>query len=121
MQEIDEEVRNINEKPVNFKINNCAQCNLVLNFPAIFFYCGHYFHSLCLYSNTKDITELHCHKCYNNRKQIYIKNIENEKIFKIINSEEGLEKELSVQKNHIDFIHILYSKGLFKYMNKSNK
>ena len=121
MKEIDEEMKNIKEKPVNFKISKCAKCNLFIDFPAIFFYCGHYFHSLCFYTNAKDITQIHCYKCYNNEKQIDIKNIENEKIFKIINNEEGLERELSIQKNHIDFIHILYSKGLFKYMNKSNK
>ena len=116
-QEIDEELYNAKEKPVRIKLTKCDECNMGIDFPVLAFRCGHYFHVLCISYYTKDLRLAFCPKCSGFRKKIMNKELESQKIYNILNNEKGLEKELNKQSNHIDFINMLYSKGLFKFNN----
>ena len=120
-QEVDEEINILKEKPTKIHLTKCDECNLGIDFPVISFRCGHYYHSLCLYYYYKDLRVAHCPKCIGFGKKIINKYIESEKIYNIINNEEGLEKELNKQNNHIEFINRLYSKGLFRFNTTVNK
>ena len=107
-QEVDEEINILKEKPTKIHLTKCDECNLGIDFPVISFRCGHYYHSLCLYYYYKDLRVAHCPKCIGFGKKIINKYIESEKIYNIINNEEGLEKELNKQNNHIEFGVNLY-------------
>lgn len=115
IHEIDEEINNLKEKPLNLRLTKCDECNMGIEYPVIFFKCGHYFHYICLNYYIKDFRNAHCPKCIVFRKQILNKNLESQKIYQSLNSEENLEKELNKHDNHIDFINMLYSKGLFRF------
>ena len=119
-QEVDEELYNVKEKPVKIKLTKCDECNMGIDFPVFAFRCGHYFHSLCISYYTKNLRFAFCPKCSGFKKKIMNKEMESQKIYCILNNEEGLEKELNRQNNHIDFINMLYSKGLFKFNNNNS-
>ena len=116
-QEIDEELYIAKEKPIKIKLTKCDECNMGIDFPVLAFRCGHYFHSLCVNYYTKDLRFAFCPKCFSFRNKIMNKEAESQKIYSILNNEEGLQKELNKQSNHIDFLNMLYSKGLFKFNN----
>ena len=42
------EINNFNSQAIKFKLNKCDECNMTINFPCIFFYCGHCFHTSCI-------------------------------------------------------------------------
>ena len=119
-QEVEDEINNLKEKPIKLNLIKCNQCNMIIELPVVLFKCGHYYHALCLHTYSKDWKNIHCPQCYIYRKKINNINLEKEKIYNALNSEEGMEKELSKQKNHIDFMNRLYGKGLFKF-NIANK
>ena len=118
--EVEEEINNLKEKPINLRLIKCDECNMGIDFPVILFKCGHYYHVLCLNYYSKDLRNAHCPRCFIYKNKINKINMESEKIYNELNNEKGLEKELRKQSNHIDFINRLYSKGLFKF-NIANK
>ena len=120
IQEVHENIKNLKEKPMNVRLTKCDECDMGIDFPIILFRCGHYYHSLCLYYYEKDLRAAFCPKCFSYRKKINAFNVECEKLYNALNSEEGMEKELSKQSNHIEFVNKLYSRGLFK-LNVTNK
>ena len=121
IQEVHENIKNLKEKPININLTKCDECDTGIDFPVILFRCGHYYHSLCLYYYEKDFRLAHCPKCSNFLKKINAFNLECEKIYNILNSEEGMEKELSKQSDHLDFMNKLYSRGLFKIKVTNNE
>ena len=42
------EINNFNSQAIKFKLNKCDECNMTINFPCLFFYCGHCFHTSCI-------------------------------------------------------------------------
>ena len=120
IQEVHENIKNLKEKPISISFTKCDECDMAIELPVILFRCGHYYHSLCLYYYEKDFRLAHCPKCSSFRKKMITYNLECEKIYNALNSEEGMEKELSKQTNHIEFVNKLYSRGLFK-LNVANK
>ena len=120
IQEVDEDIYNMKERPIDVKLTKCDECNLVIDYPVLLFRCGHYYHILCLSYYFKDLKNAHCPRCFEFRKKVYTKSLESEKIYNILNNEEAFNKELNKYSNQIDFLNILYSKGVFKF-NKENK
>ena len=120
IQEVDEDIYNMKERPIDVKLTKCDECNLVIDYPVLLFRCGHYYHILCLSYYFKDLKNAHCPRCFEFRKKVYTKSLESEKIYNILNNEEAFNKELNKYSNQIDFLNILYSKGIFKF-NKTNK
>ena len=120
IHDIDEEITNIEDKPVSLILRKCDECREGIECPLVFFKCGHYFHDICLHFYYQDFRRAHCPKCVTFRNQIITKNKQSEKIYNALNNEERLEQELKKYENHIDFINVLYSKGLFKF-NKDKK
>ena len=114
IQEVHENIKNLKEKPININLTKCDECDTGIDFPIILFRCGHYYHSLCLYYYEKDFRLAHCPKCSSFRKKINAYNLDYEKMYNALNSEDGMEKELSKQSNHIEFMNKLYSRGIFK-------
>ena len=114
IQEVHENIKNLKEKPINMNLTKCDECDMGIEFPIILFRCGHYYHSLCLYYYEKDFRLAHCPKCSSFRNKINAYSLECEKLYNALNSEEGMEKELSKQSNHIEFMNKLYSRGIFK-------
>lgn len=115
--ETEEEIKSLIEKPINLKLLKCDECLMGIEFPCIFFKCGHYFHSLCISYYSKDLRNAHCPKCYITRRKIENRNLETQKLFNNLNSEEGLKNELSKQSNQIEFLNTLFSKGIFQSYN----
>ena len=120
IQEVDEDIYNMKERPITVKLTKCDECNLTIDYPVLLFRCGHYYHILCLSYYFKDLKNAHCPRCFEFRKKVYTKSLESEKIYNILNNEEAFNKELNKYSNQIDFLNILYSKGIFKF-NKTNK
>ena len=115
--ETEEEIKSLIDKPINLELLKCDECLMGIEFPCIFFKCGHYFHSLCINYYSKDLRNAHCPKCYITRRKIENRNLETQKLFNNLNSEEGLKNELSKQSNQIEFLNILFSKGIFQSYN----
>ena len=71
LQKTENEINNLKTKAIKFKLNKCDLCNMIINFPCIFFYCGHYYHQTCLnilQPNTKENKEINndiikCPRC----------------------------------------------------------
>ena len=118
IQELDEDIINTKEKPINISLTKCDECNIGIDYPVILFRCGHYYHILCLSYYSKDMKNSHCPKCSEFRKKIYMKDLESEKIYNLLNNEESFNKELNKYDNHLDILNALYSKGIFKNINK---
>lgn len=119
--ETDEEIKNSIEKPTNLKLLKCDECLMGIEFPCIFFKCGHYFHSLCMHYYSNDLRNPHCPKCYITRRKIENRKLESQKLFNNLNSEEGLKSELSKQNNQIEYLNTLFSKGIFQECNSMKK
>ena len=118
IQELDEDIINTKEKPINISLTKCDECNIGIDYPVILFRCGHYYHILCLSYYSKDMKNSHCPKCSEFRKKIYMKDLEIDKIYNLLNNEESFNKELNKYDNHLDILNALYSKGIFKNINK---
>ena len=71
LNKIENNIHNLNTKAIKFKLNKCDECNMTINFPCIFYYCGHCYHQTCLNNikiNSRDDKnfnneEIKCIKC----------------------------------------------------------
>ena len=48
MKKTEDDIINLKRTGIKFKLNKCDECNMIINFPCIFFYCGHCFHKSCI-------------------------------------------------------------------------
>ena len=58
------EINNFNSQAIKFKLNKCDECNMTINFPCLFFYCGHCFHTSCI--NNANINKIENKELNNN-------------------------------------------------------
>ena len=71
MKKTEDDIINLKRTGIKFKLNKCDECNMIINFPCIFFYCGHCFHKSCINniitnkSKNKEINndKIKCPKC----------------------------------------------------------
>ena len=72
LEKINKDINIIKTQAFKFKLNKCYYCSMTINFPCVFFYCGHYFHQTCLTgiknNNNNEIKEINndnlkCPRC----------------------------------------------------------
>ena len=102
------EIKELNTKAYTFNLIKCCECDSPIELPSIAFKCGHGFHVSCLNTNITDKTE--CPKCKNKKYEPTNEIIKNNDLINKINTPEELEK---ITENKINFIYVLYGKGLF--------
>ena len=56
-EKIEKDINNLKTNAITFKLNKCSLCNMTINFPLEFFYCGHSFHKTCLNGIIKNVNE----------------------------------------------------------------
>ena len=74
LEKIEKDIKSIKTKAIKFRLNKCNYCNMTINFPCVFFYCGHYFHQTCLNGIKKNVNEkeinndeIKCPRCYKSK------------------------------------------------------
>ena len=113
LDDILNEITDLQTKAYIVNLNKCSECGMPMNLPFVCFKCGHGFHNLCLGVNSNINDKIACRRCKDKKLKV-ISELKNNKIFyNSINSLDKLEKELDKNNDKIDFIHKLYSKGLF--------
>ena len=71
LEKTEKDINNLNTQAIKFKLNKCDECKMIINFPCVFFYCGHCFHQSCVNNiriNKNEIKEINnktikCPKC----------------------------------------------------------
>ena len=48
LEKIEDEIIHLKKTGIKFKLNKCDECNMTINFPCVFYYCGHCFHKSCI-------------------------------------------------------------------------
>ena len=48
LKKTEDDIINLKKTAIKFKLNKCDECNMIINFPCIFYYCGHCFHKSCI-------------------------------------------------------------------------
>ena len=94
-------------------MNKCSECGMPLNIPFVVFKCGHGYHNLCLGVNLNINDIINCRKCKDKRNKNNEEIKFNKNYYNSVFNHDKLEKELAKNKDKIDFLHGLYSKGLF--------
>ena len=107
------EIKDLNTKAYNVEMNKCSECGMPLNIPFVVFKCGHGYHNLCLGVNLNINDIINCRKCKDKRNKNNEEIKFNKNYYNSVFNHDKLEKELAKNKDKIDFLHGLYSKGLF--------
>ena len=58
LEKTEKDIHSIKTEAIKFKLNKCNYCNMTINFPCVFFYCGHSFHQTCLNGIKNNINEI---------------------------------------------------------------
>ena len=58
LEKTEKDIHSIKTEAIKFKLNKCNYCNMTINFPCVFFYCGHSFHQTCLNGIKDNINEI---------------------------------------------------------------
>ena len=119
-QEISDEINTLSTKSISIKIDKCDICNMKIAPPCEIFRCKHMYHTSCLNDIFNKDDEIYCPNCKNNKDGIEQKFENINKIYKNINSPEGIENELNKYEDKVDFIDELCTKGLIE-CNLKNK
>ena len=58
LEKTEKDIHSLKTEAIKFKLNKCNYCNMTINFPCVFFYCGHSFHQTCLNGIKNNINEI---------------------------------------------------------------
>ena len=58
LEKTEKDIHSLKTEAIKFKLNKCNYCNMTINFPCVFFYCGHSFHQTCLNGIKDNINEI---------------------------------------------------------------
>ena len=122
INDVDKEIFDIENNAMSFNLGKCNECWIDLEMPIVVFYCGHCFHERCFNYYCKNKKDAKCPKCEGLKSSIINDRERNEKLYKKLNNEEVLNKELEQRCNEIEFLKKLYGKGFFDFIDeKDNK
>ena len=112
--DIDEEINTLISKPMMIKLEKCEECKMKISQPCIIFRCKHIYHSSCLHDKNinNNSNEYYCPKCYVDKNKIEENLREANKMYKNLNNIDALEKELNGKEDTIEYLELLYGKGL---------
>ena len=116
IEEYDKSVRDIKTSAKNYNINRCSSCKGSLDFPFIYFICGHGYHQSCLDDNYE---HFECPLCKSKNSQMFNK-LDEGKIYIQEPSKYNEELNNENEGTKFDLFANILGKGVFNTINNSN-
>ena len=116
IEEYNKSVKDIKTSAKNYNINRCSSCKGSLDFPFIYFICGHGYHQSCLDDN---YDHFECPVCKSKNSQIFNK-LEEGRIYIQEPSKYNEELNNENEGSKFDLFANILGKGVFNGINNSN-